>query len=132
MQNYDGPEKPERIAGRWNPGESGNPTGKNAGRPKGSSFMRMLEKELDEEQPGLPGSSRRRALAQLLVKKALAWDTFAVAELLKRIAPEKLLLDITERREIPAEVVEAEEAKLAQLLSAQKPEEIRSSLDSLH
>ncbi len=74
--------------GRFVKGRSGNP----GGRPKGESVMAEIERQLELE--GDDGRPQRVRLVEKLITMALGGEVRAMDLLLKRVAPERLALEV--------------------------------------
>jgi hypothetical protein len=120
------PKPPMRDEkGRWLPGSNGNPFG----RPRGPSFMELLERELDRKHgKGLDAKTKREKLAELLVRRALENQPQAIDLLIRRLAPEKVSIEHTGALMVQVDRIEAEAEKLDQLLERHTPEQVRELL----
>lgn len=86
-----GEAKPGRGSdGRFLPGSPHNPGGL-GGRPKGSSMMREIERQLALEQPD--GRTNQELIVDKLIARAKKGDMRAAELLLKRVAPERLAIE---------------------------------------
>jgi hypothetical protein len=85
-------DKPLRDEkGRFLPGQTGNRGGLPGGRPRGTGFMTVLDRELEAQAAN--GKSRMENLVAKLLAMAEAGDTRAMDLVLRRIAPERLSIE---------------------------------------
>ncbi len=77
--------------GRFLPGCTGNPGGLPGGRPRGSSMMAEIERQLAAEADD--GRTHQERVVAKLIELAEEGDTRAAELILRRVAPEKLLLE---------------------------------------
>lgn len=82
-------------SGRWVKGASGNP----GGRPKGQSVLAEIERQLELESND--GRPQRVHLVEKLIQMALGGDARALDLILRRVAPERLALDVGHSGEPP-------------------------------
>ncbi len=76
------------VSGRWVKGRSGNP----GGRPKSPSVLAEIERQLELESDD--GRPQRVRLVEKLIQMARGGDMKAMDLVLKRVAPERLAVDV--------------------------------------
>ncbi len=83
------------VSGRWVKGRSGNP----GGRPKSPSVLAEIERQLELESDD--GRPQRVRLVEKLIQMAQGGDMKAMDLILKRVAPERLAVDVERIGEPP-------------------------------
>jgi hypothetical protein len=84
---------PNVLRQRFRPGQSGNAKG----RGKGRTMEEVVQAILDEEIPGSDATTRREAMARVLVAEALSSKPkrWAVELIMERVWPKRVSHDVT-------------------------------------